>query len=161
MTSLHICTYKKSNLGTIKISKYINYNNQLHFFDFFSCFFGQCSIQNVWFLLTQNESILVIWVFKLCSTFVGSLRIYKVSYVLTLKYFSRLQWCENAFFSEGHSATTWTKFYPISTHPPNGHFTYYIYSLFLETQPPVDYLLTPHPPLLVHVVIEWPPVQLT
>ena len=34
-----------------------------------------------------------------------------------------------------------------------GHFTWYLHFV---TWPSVDFLLTPSPPLLVHVVIEWP-----
>ena len=38
----------------------------------------------------------------------------------------------------------------------NWHFHYFISSIPLVTWPSLDFLMTPHPLLLVHVVIEWP-----
>ena len=49
-----------------------------------------------------------------------------------------------------------TQFWPPSPLSPRvdcGHFTWYLPYL---TWPSVEFLLTPSPPLLVHVVIEWP-----
>ena len=53
-------------------------------------------------------------------------------------------------YTRGHSTTTWTKFWPLSS--SSGQlWTFY-------TIPSMDFLLTPSPTLLfVHIVIKWPP----
>ena len=57
----------------------------------------------------------------------------------------------------GHSTTTWTKFSPILTPSPLEWTNMDIFILSFVMWLPVNFLLSPSPPLLVHVVIEWPP----
>ena len=50
----------------------------------------------------------------------------------------------------GHSTTPWTEFYHFLTPPP---YVDIFYTLSVDKN---IHLLTPFPPHLVHVVIEWP-----
>ena len=60
----------------------------------------------------------------------------------------------------GYSTTMWTKIYPYTPQVyKNGHFKICNItrcSITFIMRHPLDFQLTPHPPLLVYVVIEWP-----
>ena len=111
------------------------------------------------------------------SKFWGLLRISELYFrmdFIPLSVSSMMQWLDD-FFSllyfwptskiakscllRGHSTTTWTKFNPILTPSPLAWTNRVIlknYYLSFIMWPPVDFLLTPSSPLIVHVVIECP-----